>query len=158
MKIALNSKSLIQHLQGIKYLTDKRLPWTEKLFWAIALILSGTAAGYLILNTFRQWQQTPVIVTLSENFMNVWEIPYPALTICPIGGANPLKQNFSAEESPQSLPLQYHYDIKTPRISNVTWMGESQAATDLFHEIITEEGFCYSFNSMNYYDLFNENV
>jgi hypothetical protein len=147
------------YFKGIKYLTDKRLPWTEKLFWAIALLLSGTAAGYLILNTFRQWQQTPVIVTLSENFMNVWEIPYPAVTLCPIGGADPLQQNsLSADEPSSSAPLQYRYNIKTPRISNLTWMGEARVADEFFHEIVTEEGFCYTFNSMNYYDLFNENV
>lgn len=110
------------------------------------------------MNTFRQWQQTPVIVTLSENFMNVWEIPYPALTICPVGGASPLKQNVSADGSPQNEPLHFRYDIKIPRISNVTWVGEIQSAEDLFHQTVTEEGFCYTFNSMNYYDLFNDNV
>lgn len=132
------------------------MKWSDKLFWAVALTLSGIAAGYLILNTFRQWQQTPVIVTLSENFMNVWEIPYPAITICPIGGANPLKENFSSVEPSSDWPLHTHYDMKTSRISNATWMGE--ADENLFNKIITEEGFCFIFNSLNYYDLFNENV
>lgn len=87
--------------------------------------------------------------------MNVWEIPYPSLTICPIGGADPLKQN-AVDDEPS--PLKYRYDIKKPNISNLTWMGEAQVADEYFREIITEDGYCYTFNSMNYYDLFNENV
>jgi acid-sensing ion channel, other len=147
---------------GIKYLTDKRLPWSEKLFWAIALILSSIAAGYFIQNTFRQWQQTPVIVTLSENFMNVWEIPHPAFTICPIGGANPLSNVYKnlnvTNKQHVNRSLNYFEDTDSMKITNTLWMSKPYNSSDLFRKIVTEEGYCYSFNSKNYYDLFNHNV
>jgi hypothetical protein len=78
--------------------------------------------------------------------MNIWEIPFAAVTICPIGGLHTLTKkgefkNFSGSTK--------------QRIRNVMWRGEEVDSSEFFTEIKTAEGFCWSFNLLNYYDIFN---
>ena len=35
------------------------------------------------MNVYTKWQQSPVIVSFAEKSTPVWEIPFPAVTICP---------------------------------------------------------------------------
>jgi acid-sensing ion channel, other len=143
-------------------LTDKRLHWGEKLFWVIALSLSICACSYLIHDSYRKWKAAPVIVSFSERFINIWEIPFAAVTICPIGGIDPLNRNFSASNSSDDeTPLKNFtrlVDIDY-RITGVKWRDLRQnSSSQLFTQIVTEEGFCYTFNSMNFNDLFEKGV
>jgi acid-sensing ion channel, other len=142
-------------------LTDKRLHWGEKLFWVIALSLSITACSYLIHDSYRKWQEAPVIVSFSERFINIWEIPFAAVTICPIGGIDPLNKNFTLNESlPGESPLKNfsrHVDIDF-RITRVKWRDQQFKSSLYFTQIVTEEGFCYTFNMLNFNDLFKEGV
>lgn len=145
-------------MAGIKYLTDKKLHWGEKLFWAIALTLSILACSYLIYDTYRKWQMAPVIVSFSEKFMNIWEIPFPAITICPIGGLLPLNENFNMSDNSAVDHLKNFTGSVDRRINAVKWRNDQKNASDIFTEVATEEGFCYTFNSMNFEDLFQNNV
>lgn len=45
----------------------------------MALIVCGS----LINNVYTKWNQSPVIVSFAEKLTPVWEIPFPAVTICP---------------------------------------------------------------------------
>jgi acid-sensing ion channel, other len=142
-------------------LTDKKLHWGEKLFWAIALSLSICACSYLIYDSYLKWKAAPVIVSFSEKFRNIWDIPFPSITICPIGGPEPLNKNFSAaNSSDDETPLKNFtrlIDIDF-RITAVKWRDQEFKSSQLFTQIVTEEGFCYTFNMMNFKDLFEENV
>lgn len=46
-------------------------------------LLSVYGCGRLIQNIYRKWDQTPVIVSFNEKSTPVWQIPFPAVTICP---------------------------------------------------------------------------
>lgn len=46
-------------------------------FAAVALSL------WLIVSTYINWQENAVVVGFGEEVANVWDIPFPALTICP---------------------------------------------------------------------------
>lgn len=35
------------------------------------------------MNVYEKWDQSPVIVSFAEKSTPVWEIPFPAVTICP---------------------------------------------------------------------------
>lgn len=35
------------------------------------------------MNVYTKWDQSPVIVSFAEKSTPVWEIPFPAVTICP---------------------------------------------------------------------------
>ena len=39
--------------------------------------------GRLIFNIYQKWDTTPVIVSFAEKSTPVWQIPFPAVTICP---------------------------------------------------------------------------
>ena len=79
--------------------------------------------------------------------MNIWEIPFAAITICPIGGLYPIAKNNTFKN---------FTGLTEQRIRNVFWRGQKVNSTEFFTEIKTAEGFCWSFNLLNYYDMFNE--
>lgn len=45
--------------------------------------MSVESCAFLIHQTYDKWDQTPVIVSFAEKFTPVWQIPFPAVTICP---------------------------------------------------------------------------
>lgn len=103
----------------------------------------------------------PVIVSFSEKFMNIWEIPFAAVTICPISGLMPLNDNFKETNDTNVTrvpPLNKFSGSISTRITNVTWMNNPVNSEDIFTEIATEEGFCWTFNMMNFDNLFKDTV
>lgn len=68
----------------------------NRLWWIIAFFLSVYGCGRLILNVYNKWDQSPVIVSFAEKSTPVWEIPFPAVTICPETKANISMLNFTA--------------------------------------------------------------
>ena len=70
-------------VHGVKYLGERRRHWTERAFWIIAFLTSVTGCSFLIVKIYNKWQLSPVIVSFAEKSTPVWEIPFPAITICP---------------------------------------------------------------------------
>lgn len=52
--------------------------------------------GSLIKDVYTKWDQSPVIISFAEKPMPVWEIPFPAVTICPETKAKTDYINFTA--------------------------------------------------------------
>lgn len=52
-------------------------------WWALAFIVSLSICGKLIFDTFSKWERFPVIVTFAEQSTRIWDVPFPAVTICP---------------------------------------------------------------------------
>lgn len=46
-------------------------------------VISITMCSLLIQRTYTKWKTRPVIVTLAEIPTPIWEVPFPAVTICP---------------------------------------------------------------------------
>lgn len=93
--------------------------------------------------------------------MNIWEIPFAAVTICPIAGILPLNENYNlssvSEENPEHSLKTFNGSVET-RITKAKWRNSKMNSSDLFTEVATAEGFCYTFNMMNFDDLFEDNV
>lgn len=70
-------------IHGLQYLGEIGRPFWERIFWIFVIIASIYACSDLIYKTWRKWNDTPVIVSFSEKSKSVWEIPFPAVTICP---------------------------------------------------------------------------
>ncbi|KAG4078974.1 hypothetical protein HA402_010926 [Bradysia odoriphaga] len=70
-------------LHGVKYVGQKKRHWVERAWWAFAFIISLVICGKLIFDTFTKWERFPVIVTFAEQSTRIWEIPFPAVTLCP---------------------------------------------------------------------------
>lgn len=142
----------------MKYLSDRNRHWTEYIFWTVALISSIFFCSLLIIDAYRKWQDAPFIVNLSEKPMNIWEIPFVAITICPVGGLTPLNDSFGlAPNFAQGRLNKFTGSIES-RITNVEWRKSSVNSHEFFTEIATEEGFCWTFNTYNFDDLFKKAV
>jgi amiloride-sensitive sodium channel len=53
------------------------------MFWLTAFLLSSGVAAYYIHKVWDKWNKSPVFVSFNEMQTPVWEIPFPAITICP---------------------------------------------------------------------------
>lgn len=74
--------SEISTIHGVRYMGEKKRHWTERLWWTVSVISSIVVCSILVYQTFVKWQNTPVIVTFSEESTPVYEIPFPTVTIC----------------------------------------------------------------------------
>lgn len=82
-------------IHGIKYIGDRKLHWIERLWWLVAVVLSVYGCYRLIQESYDRWNRSPVIVTFSEKSASVWNIPFPAVTICPEVKTNAQLFNFT---------------------------------------------------------------
>lgn len=48
-----------------------------------------------MLNTYKKWQRTPVIVTLATTPLSINEIPFPAITVCPLNQIRQTLYNYT---------------------------------------------------------------
>ena len=70
-------------IHGLKYIGEHHRHWVERLFWLIFFTASVVTCTIIIMKTYGKWQSSPVIVTFNEKLTPIWEIPFPAVTICP---------------------------------------------------------------------------
>lgn len=147
------------YFTGIKYLTDQQRNWSEKVFWSIALILSIIACSYCIYLSWRKFVDSPLIFSFAPKPMNIWDIPFCAVTICPTGTLVSINQtSFQPDSSVANVISKNFTGNLEQRITHVKWRQEDYNSNKLFTEIMTHEGFCYTFNMMNFYDLFEGDV
>ncbi|KAL0821734.1 hypothetical protein ABMA28_005159 [Loxostege sticticalis] len=83
------------NLHGLKYIGEKERTLVEKLFWLTIFIVCVVFCSLLILKVWKKWNETPVIVSFAENTTPVWQIPYPAVTLCFETKAMQTKYNFT---------------------------------------------------------------
>jgi amiloride-sensitive sodium channel len=125
----------------------------------VALTLSIAACAYLIYSTLKRCLLSPLLLTFSPNPINVWEIPFSGVTICPTGGLNPLNEDYNLTTSDsRTSPLKNFTGNIEARITNSKWRNELKVSSELFTEIFTDEGLCYTFNMLNFEDMFHDNV
>ncbi|XP_037940845.1 pickpocket protein 28-like isoform X1 [Teleopsis dalmanni] len=68
-------------IHGVQYFGQRR-PITEQIFWILVFLVSIVCCFSLIMSVYHKWNETPVIVSFSEKTTPVWNIPFPAITIC----------------------------------------------------------------------------
>ncbi|EDW80549.1 uncharacterized protein Dwil_GK11507 [Drosophila willistoni] len=69
-------------IHGVQYLGEHPRPIREKVFWLCVFVASIYCCSTLINNAYTKWTETPVIVSFAEKSTPVWNIPFPAVTIC----------------------------------------------------------------------------
>ncbi|XP_039296213.1 pickpocket protein 28 isoform X2 [Nilaparvata lugens] len=75
-------------LVGVKYVVAKGRPLFERVWWMLVILCSFLLSFYLIQELWVKWN--PVIVSFAQKPTSVWEIPFPAVTIC---SKNKVKQS-----------------------------------------------------------------
>ncbi|XP_017046078.1 pickpocket protein 28 isoform X2 [Drosophila ficusphila] len=69
-------------IHGVQYLGERERPLRERIFWLIAFLISIYGCSTLIASAYTKWTETPVIVSFAEKSTPVWNIPFPAVTVC----------------------------------------------------------------------------
>ncbi|KAF5291553.1 hypothetical protein FQR65_LT01866 [Abscondita terminalis] len=96
-----NLKAYLTHycetttIHGVKYIGEKRRYLIEKFLWFCVVIAVCSACLFLIHKTYIKWRTSPVIVSFETKETPIFEIPFPAVTICPEVKMNPDYFNFS---------------------------------------------------------------
>lgn len=172
----------------------------SRLFWATAVCLAFGFSGFFLIHSYYKWQYNPDIGTSTE-ILNIRELPFPSVTICPQTKAKVQHLSFrniyknywerfemygvSDEDaayfesllhvcdSELSFRLQLNEtrslekDEIIKRLRELAYtVDESMLfckfrnvlvdCTSLFHEIVTELGVCYSFNILNFHEMFKD--
>lgn len=70
-------------VHGVNYFGDRRRHWIERAFWIVVFLVSMSACIFTVHKTYTKWQSSPIIVTQDDKLTSIWEIPFPAVTICP---------------------------------------------------------------------------
>ncbi|XP_017081775.2 pickpocket protein 28 [Drosophila eugracilis] len=69
-------------IHGVQYLGERERPMRERIFWLLVFLISIYGCSTLILSAYTKWTETPVIVSFAEKSTPVWNIPFPAVTVC----------------------------------------------------------------------------
>ncbi|GLH02141.1 Uncharacterized protein GBIM_08178, partial [Gryllus bimaculatus] len=82
-------------IPGIKYLVEPQRTLLERFVWLCAMVLSLIFCSHLILQTLVSWATSPVILAMDRSMRSVWQIPFPAVTVCPISKIRATKFKFT---------------------------------------------------------------
>ncbi|GLV34809.1 pickpocket 26 [Carabus blaptoides fortunei] len=69
-------------LHGIRYMGEKGRSTTERIWWVLIFVASIFMCSHLIHKTWIKWNLSPVIVSFAQSPTPVWQVPFPAVTIC----------------------------------------------------------------------------
>ncbi|KAH8387433.1 hypothetical protein KR093_007037 [Drosophila rubida] len=198
-------------IHGVQYLGEKQRPIKERVFWLSVFVVSIYCCARLINSAYTKWDATPVIVSFAERSTPVWNIPFPAVTICSetkrvlkkSGDHNSYAslynqftdamhatkifkpQNITAKEMEefrtllhvcntqiieQDMPLIPgedidYYDILKRMLPPFEryffycrWLSRYNECDKYFHQTLTEEGICYTFNGLRPSQIYRENT
>ncbi|KAL5291213.1 hypothetical protein ACFFRR_010554 [Megaselia abdita] len=82
-------------IHGVKYLVEQKRPIIERVFWILVFTASIYSCITLTINIWIKWKNNPVIVSFDDKSTPVWQIPFPAVTICSETKALQTKFNFT---------------------------------------------------------------
>ena len=72
-------------IHGISYIADRTLSLPDRLLWLVIFIVMAGLATWFVLDSYKDWQEDPVITTLHTVAKPVTELGFPAITICGAG-------------------------------------------------------------------------
>ncbi|XP_044758991.1 uncharacterized protein LOC123316815 [Coccinella septempunctata] len=72
----------VSTIQGLGYIL-KSTTLFERIWWIVVFLLCMTGCILMIYEVVYKWITTPVLVALSTQEIPIYDIPFPAVTICP---------------------------------------------------------------------------
>ncbi|KAK3911819.1 Pickpocket protein 28 [Frankliniella fusca] len=70
-------------VHGFRYFFEENRSPVERGFWVCAVVLCFAVSFFLISKIWSKWERCPVIVSFADKPTPLWEVPFPAVTICP---------------------------------------------------------------------------
>ncbi|KAB0792959.1 hypothetical protein PPYR_12579 [Photinus pyralis] len=81
-------------IHGLKFIGERKRSFIEKVWWIVSVTFALYLCATMIKQTYKKWINSPVIVSFATSETPIWEIPFPAITICPLGKTDLTKFNF----------------------------------------------------------------
>ncbi|EFA07961.1 Pickpocket protein 28-like Protein [Tribolium castaneum] len=81
-------------IHGLRYVSEKRSR-TEKVIWVIILLISLGGCIYMIYEVLDKYNKSPVVVSFATEDTPLYQIAFPAVTICPESKYSREKFNYS---------------------------------------------------------------
>ncbi|KAK3913181.1 Pickpocket protein 28 [Frankliniella fusca] len=69
-------------LHGLRYVGDTGISPVERCFWVVSFALAVIVAAYFITDIYQRWENSPVINSVAPVATPIFQIPFPAITIC----------------------------------------------------------------------------
>ncbi|XP_060522682.1 pickpocket protein 28-like [Cylas formicarius] len=69
-------------IHGLKFIGERR-SLCEKIIWTIVFFMSLTICILIVYEVFKKWHKSPVVVNFATEQVNIFDITFPAVTICP---------------------------------------------------------------------------
>ncbi|XP_037031883.1 pickpocket protein 28-like isoform X1 [Bradysia coprophila] len=69
-------------IHGVKYLASRKNTRNERIFWLLALIISSVLFIFLFSKVWTRYGDGPIAIEISPYQKPIWDIPFPAITIC----------------------------------------------------------------------------
>ncbi|XP_028141320.1 pickpocket protein 28-like isoform X2 [Diabrotica virgifera virgifera] len=82
-------------IHGFKYMGEQERTTCERFWWVILFCISLYVCVDLIIKTWLKWDQSPVLVSFARSPTPVWQVPFPAITICSETKARQTVYNFT---------------------------------------------------------------
>ncbi|XP_074030606.1 pickpocket protein 28 [Leptinotarsa decemlineata] len=82
-------------IHGFKYMGEQDRSVFERLWWIILFCISLYVCIDQIFKTWMKWDASPVLVSFARSPTPVWQIPFPAITICSETKSRQRKYNFT---------------------------------------------------------------
>lgn len=70
-------------IHGLRYIFNRQSTFIGRCIWSLWVLISFILCIILLNNVWSRWNADPMIVSLTDRAEPVWEIPFPAITICP---------------------------------------------------------------------------
>ncbi|XP_050294515.1 pickpocket protein 28-like isoform X2 [Anthonomus grandis grandis] len=82
-------------IHGFKYMGDPNMTVAERLWWFALFCVSLYICINLIIQTYIKWDTAPVLVSFARSPTPVWQVPFPAITVCSETKARQRAYNFT---------------------------------------------------------------
>ncbi|KAK9883357.1 hypothetical protein WA026_001532 [Henosepilachna vigintioctopunctata] len=72
----------VSSIQGLSYI-GKKSSIIERIWWITIFTICVSGSSLMVYKIFDKWSKTPVLVSLATKEEPIYDIPFPAVTICP---------------------------------------------------------------------------
>ncbi|XP_065206845.1 pickpocket protein 28-like [Planococcus citri] len=184
------------NLHGVHYIAEKDRPFHEKFIWFSFIVIGLLVTLVIISSLWEKFQTSPTITGLDTDF-HKWDMPFPAVTLCPQNPADPqLVRDYISNRWGNVTEDRFEfYQTYLTRIANISydtldtmkeysgevdlykddlrdiltnvvipcqdlitdceWKSDPYECCSVFYPVLTDHGFCYTFNSKHYEDDFS---
>ena len=107
-------------IHGLGHITTSN-SWAEKITWMAIVVASFALAISMITSSYKEWQESPVSITLTTH--SITELEFPMVTVCPPRGSNTAmnvlldnigRVNFSEQDRQELLIIAKKVFIEIP--------------------------------------------